>query len=198
MRANFKEVRDVKVVLDACVLIPMPLADTLLRLAAGQRLYLPKWTDQIMAEVNRNLTEKLGLTDEQVAYRESEIRRHFPEAWVEGYEDLIFEMTNHPKDRHVLAAAVRCNAEVIVTHNARDFPRTSLEPFSITVMGPSTFLRNLYDLDPEAIAKTLKSQASSIKRPVEYVLERLSINAPGFVSFFRKMAPPQSRTEADN
>jgi hypothetical protein len=48
---------DFRVVLDACVLIPMPLADTLLRLAGGQRLYLPKWTDQIMTEVNRNLAQ---------------------------------------------------------------------------------------------------------------------------------------------
>jgi hypothetical protein len=30
------------VVLDACVLIPMPLADTLLRLAADSRLFMPK------------------------------------------------------------------------------------------------------------------------------------------------------------
>ena len=67
----------------------MPLADTLLRLGGGRRLYHPKWTDQIMAEVNRTLAEKCGLTDEQVAYREREIRRHFPEAWVEGHEDLI-------------------------------------------------------------------------------------------------------------
>ena len=56
---------DFRVVLDACVLIPMPLADTLLRLAGGQRLYLPKWTDQIMTEVNRNLAENFGLTDAQ-------------------------------------------------------------------------------------------------------------------------------------
>jgi hypothetical protein len=42
------------VLLDSCVLIPMPLADTLLRLAAVPRLYSPKWTDQIMAEVSRN------------------------------------------------------------------------------------------------------------------------------------------------
>jgi hypothetical protein len=55
---------DFKVVLDACVLIPMPLADTLLRLARGRILYHPKWTDQIMAEVNRNLAENFGLTDE--------------------------------------------------------------------------------------------------------------------------------------
>ena len=179
MRADFR------VVLDACVLIPMPLADTLLRLAGGQRLYLPKWTDQIMTEVNRNLAENFGLTDAQVAYRESEIRRHFPEAWVEGHEDLVSTMTNHPKDRHVLAAAVRCNAEVIVTHNVKDFARTALEPYSITVMGPSTFLRNLYDLDPKFVADTLERQATSINRTVEYVLDRLSINAPGFVSFFK-------------
>jgi hypothetical protein len=41
------------VVLDACALIPMPLADTLLRLAAGPRLFLPKWSDQVMAEITR-------------------------------------------------------------------------------------------------------------------------------------------------
>ena len=163
----------------------MPLANTLLRLAGGRRLYLPKWTDQIMIEVNRNLAENFGLTDEQVAYRESEIRRHFPEAWVEGHEDLISAMTNHPKDRHVLAAAVRCNAEVIVTLNVKDFPRTALDPYSITAMGPSTFLRNLYDLDPEVVANTLARQASSINKTVEYVLDRLSVNAPGFVSFFK-------------
>ena len=49
------------VVLDACVLVPMPLADTLLRLAAGPRLFLPKWSDQIMVEVTRTHRETFGL-----------------------------------------------------------------------------------------------------------------------------------------
>jgi hypothetical protein len=53
---------DFPAVLDACVLIPLPLADTLLRLASDPRLYLPKWTDHIMAEVSRNLQENFGLT----------------------------------------------------------------------------------------------------------------------------------------
>ena len=104
------------VVLDACVLVPMPLADLLLRLAAGPALYLPKWTDQIMTEVSQTLQESFGLTPEKAQYREGELRRYFPEAWVEGYEDLIPAMTNHEKDRHVLAAAV------IVIYNLRDFP----------------------------------------------------------------------------
>src|SRR5205823_6445924 len=144
----------------------MPLADTLLRLAAA-RLYLPKWTSQIMTEVNRNLVENFGLTDKQVACRESEIRRHFPESWVDGYEDIISAMRNHPKDRHVLAAAVRCNAELIVTLNAKDFPREALEPHSISAAGPSPFLRDLYELDPETVSTTIERQAAAINKPVD-------------------------------
>jgi hypothetical protein len=162
----------------------MPLADTLLRLA-GARLYLPKWTDQIMGEVARNLAWNFGLSDEQLAYRESEIRRHFPEAWVDGYEDIIPAMTNDPKDRHVLAAAVRCNAELIVTLNRKDFPQAALEPYSITVAGPSTFLQDLYELDPETVLATIERQAVSINRTVDYVLQRLAVNAPAFVTFLR-------------
>jgi predicted nucleic acid-binding protein len=169
------------VVLDSCVLIPMPLADTLLRLAAGPRLYLPKWTDQIMAEVSRNLQENFGLSKEQAAYRESEIRRHFPESWIEGYEELIPSMTNNEKDRHVLAAAVRSNSEVIVTYNRKDFLRAALTPYSITVQGPSTFLINLHRLDSKAVVQVIEEQAAAIRRPIEYVLDRLRINAPAFV-----------------
>lgn len=50
------------------------------------------------------LQENFSLSAQKAMYRESEIRRHFPEAWIDGYEDLIPAMTNHPKDRHVLAA----------------------------------------------------------------------------------------------
>ena len=58
MRADFP------VVLDACVVIPMPLADTLLRLASDPRLYLPKWTDHIRAG-GLGLATPLPLTAER-------------------------------------------------------------------------------------------------------------------------------------
>jgi hypothetical protein len=176
------------VVLDACVLIPMPLADTLLRLAAGPQLYSPKWTDQIMVEVSRNLQEDFGLTAKQAAYREGEIARHFPEAWVEGYQDLIPFMTNSPKDRHVLAAAVRSSSNLIVTYNGKDFPRRSLAPHAITVCGPSAFLSKLYHADAKAVVQTLEQQAAAISRNIEYVLDRLRFNAPHFVDMIRSGA----------
>jgi len=160
----------------------MPLADTLLRLASSPRLYNARWTDQIMAEVNRNLQEKFGVSEEKVRYRESEIRRHFPEAWVDGYEELIPEMSNQEKDRHVLAAAVRARAEIIVTYNKKDFQRESLAGYSVAVQGPSTFLKNLYELDSAAVVNALNRQASAIGQTLPQLLARLRYNVPKFVT----------------
>jgi len=57
--------------------------------------------------------------------------KHFGDAWVTGCEPLIDRMNNHPKDRHVLAAAVKCGASVIVTYNKRDFPAATTEPWGV-------------------------------------------------------------------
>jgi predicted nucleic acid-binding protein len=138
---------DYRVVLDACVLIPMPLADTLLRMAEAPRLYLPRWSQMIMDEVTGNLVAKWEMAPEKARRREEELSRHFPGAWVEGFEPLIDSMTNDPGDRNVLAAAVRSHSELIVTYNRRHCPPTSVQPLEIDVQAPSTFLRGLYDLD---------------------------------------------------
>lgn len=67
-----------------------------------------------MDEVTRNLIARWAMPPGKARRREEEIRHHFPEAWVEGFEPLIEVMTNDPGDRHVLAAAVRSNSELIV------------------------------------------------------------------------------------
>ncbi len=140
MRADFG------VVLDACVLLPMPLADTLFRMAEQLRLYVPHWTDEIMDEVSRNLVAKFKLTPEQARHREEQTRRAFPSARVDSsYRLLTPVMKNDLKDRHVLAAAVRSRSELVVTYNKKHFPRAALEPFGISCSGPSSFLRDLYD-----------------------------------------------------
>ncbi len=117
--------------------------------------------------------------------RESEIRQHFPEAWIEDYEDLITAMTNHPNDRHVLAAAAHAGVKVIVTYNIKDFPRSSITPYSITAQGPSAFLRDLYRAAPAMVMQTLEDQAATIGQSLSYLLSRLRINAPAFVDMIR-------------
>jgi predicted nucleic acid-binding protein len=175
---------DYRVVLDACVLIPMPLADTLLRMAEAPRLYLPQWSQRIMDEVTRNLIAKWDMAPEKARQREEELRRHFPEAWVEGYEPLIEAMTNDPGDRHVLAAAVRSHSDLIVTYNRRHFPAASVQPLDIDVQAPSTFLRGLYDLDAGLFVGKLHEQAGAIGVPLPRLLNSLSKNVPGFVEYF--------------
>jgi predicted nucleic acid-binding protein len=175
---------DYRVVLDACVLIPMPLADTLLRMAEEPRLYLPKWSQTIMDEVTRNLIAKWQLEPEKARRREMQLRRHFPEAWVEGFEALTDAMTNDPGDRHVLAAAVRVHADLIVTYNRRHFPATSLKPWEIDVQGPSAFLRGLYDLDAGLFVGKLHEQAAAIGVSLPRLLRSLSKNVPQFVDYF--------------
>jgi len=135
-----------------------------------------------MVEVTGTLQENFGLSPQKAMYRESEIRRHFPEAWIGDYEDLIPAMTNHPKDRHVLAAAARAGVKVIVTYNLKDFPRSSLAPYAIAAQGPSAFLKHLYDMAPSAMRETLETQAAAIGQPMSYLLSRLRVNAPAFVA----------------
>ena len=175
---------DYRAVLDACVLIPMPLADTLLRMAEAPRLYLPRWSQSIMDEVTRNLIAKWDMPATKAQRREAELRRHFPEAWVFGFEPLVDSMTNDPRDRHVLAAAVRSHSELIVTYNRRHFPPTSVQGWEIEVQGPSAFLCRLYDLDPGVFVGKLHAQAAAVDVPIHRLLQSLSRNVPGFVEYF--------------
>ena len=116
------------------------------------------------------------------------LREHFPEAWVEGYEPLISAMTNDPKDRHVVAAAVSSGSKLIVTYNAKDFPIESLEPWGIERQGPSTFLINLYDLAPGIAARKLSEQAQNIEISLEELLLKLQVNVPGICCLFLRRA----------
>jgi hypothetical protein len=100
-------------------------------------------------------------------------------------------MTNHPKDRHVLAAGVRAGANIIVTYNIKDFPRSSLTPHSITAQGPSAFLKNLYVAAPAMVMQTLEDQAAAIDKSMPYLLSRLQINVPAFVEMIVKKALTQ-------
>jgi hypothetical protein len=105
--------------------------DTLLRIAEPPRLYLPCWFEDMMVEATRTPESKPGVTKEQTAHLVCELRKHFEDAWVDGFELFIPDMANHPKDRQVLAAAVRCGVQAIVTLNLKDFPEDALSPWDV-------------------------------------------------------------------
>ena len=72
---------------------------------------------------------------------------------VTSYEDLIASLSlPDPDDRHVLAAAMRAGAEVIVTYNLSDFPTEALARFDIEAQHPDDFLLCLLDLAPGGVS----------------------------------------------
>jgi predicted nucleic acid-binding protein len=154
----------IRVVLDACVLLPYQLADLLLRLADAE-MYEPLWSDAILSEVERNLINKFGLPPEKAAKRLGHMRAAFPNAAVTGYEDLVNAMTTDPKDWHVAAAAVRGDAAIIVTANTKDFPPEALAPYDVEVVHPDEFLQDQLDLSPEVTRRCLAQQRSDYTRP---------------------------------
>jgi predicted nucleic acid-binding protein len=174
--------RGIVAVLDACVLLPASLRDTLLRLAETPRLYMPKWSNQIWAEVTRNLESRRKLSPEKIAHLTEQVRLHFPEAQVEGYEKLTALMTNDLKDRHVVAAAVKAHAQVIVTSNLKDFPPSSLAEWEIEARHPDQFLMDLYAVDPETVASRLRDQAATIGRSLPDLLATMRLGVPNFAA----------------
>jgi predicted nucleic acid-binding protein len=160
----------ISVVLDACVLVPHPLFDTLLRVAEAG-LYRPLWSAQILTEVERTLIIKRGLGSDKAARRIEQMQRAFPGAMVEDFDQLIPAMTNDPKDRHVLAAAVRAGAGFIVTANLKDFPERALSPVGVEALHPDAFLLDQLDLAPERVLACLRDQRAAYRNPARSVLE---------------------------
>jgi predicted nucleic acid-binding protein len=168
--------------IDANVLWSAALRDTLAR-AALAGLYRPAWTEQILTEAMDSLKRRPDLDPASIDRTFQLLRAALPEANVEGYQALIPMMTNHPKDWHVLAAAIHAGAEVIVTFNLHDFPPAACEPHNVEAQHPDEFLGHLWDLSPETMVGVLQRQARGLRTPpqtAQDVVRTLSRSAPTF------------------
>lgn len=178
------------VVYDACVLYPAPLRDLLIRVALSGH-FRACWSEQIHEEWKRNLLiNRPDLTREQLDRTSALMDRSVPDSLVRGHESLIEDLAlPDPDDRHVLAAAIHCQASVIVTFNERDFPPAVLLPFGIEARHPDEFLEGLFDLDPAVVVTAAQLQRTKLRNPpieVEPFLDRLL--AQGLVQTVRLLA----------
>jgi len=175
--------------LDANVLYPAPLRDYLLHLA-NLGVFEPMWTATIQEEWIRNLLE--ARPDIKRAALEATQRAMdiaFPGANISGYESLINDLSLPDlDDRHVLAAAIKGKAQVIVTNNLKDFPPRDLITYAIRAEHPDLFVSQCIDRDKPTSIKALKNQVKSLKKPpipVEQVLKNLEAN--GLVASVAKL-----------
>jgi predicted nucleic acid-binding protein len=169
-------------VLDACVLVPMPLCDTLLRLAEESATYRPVWSEQILLEVGDALENKLKRTASQRQRRIQAMRDAFPEAEVDAPKDIAKAVTCIPdsNDRHVVAAAIFGLAHAIVTFNTGHFPHECLERYGVFCQTPDQFLVKQFHLNPELVFEKLDSQGAALGRDRPFIVQRVRNMVPTF------------------
>ena len=151
-------------VLDTNVIYPIEVRD-LLFWFAHYELYTPKWSVHIFDEW-KDVMARNGVPEEEILKRVEKANKAFPDALVNNYEALI-ESINLPdlKDRHVLAAAIKTNANVIVTNNLKDFPSEVLEPFGMSAKSADDFLTDIIDLNPKKAIQAFRKLVMNRRDP---------------------------------
>jgi predicted nucleic acid-binding protein len=138
-------------------------------------LFQAKWSADVHEEWIRNvLHDRPDLSREKLERTRLLMDLHATDALVTGYESLIpgLELPD-PGDRHVLAAAIRGRADVIVTANLRDFPQQIIEAFGIEAQHPDEFVIHLLHLAPALVVAAAREHRESLKKPAKTIQEYL-------------------------
>lgn len=167
-----------KAVLDTNVIFPVVIRD-LLFWFAHYDLYTPKWSENIFCEWKAVMLRK-GVNEQEAEKRVQKANLAFPDAMVQNYTALIGDLKlPDVDDCHVLAAAIKTNANVIVTNNLKDFPEDYLDSFGIKAKSADDFLTDIIDLNHEQAIKAFREMVLNRRNPAmdEYqVLESLRKN----------------------
>jgi len=159
------------VVYDACVLHPAPLRDLLIRLARAG-LVRAHWAEAIINGCFRSILRRRPDLETPLKRTRALMNVALPDALITGYEDLIDTLDlPDPDDRHVLAAAIRAEADVIVTANLADSPPSVLGRYAITAKHPDELVAGLVDSAPAFVLTIVKQQASDLRNPPRTVDE---------------------------
>lgn len=170
------------VIYDACVLYPAPLRDLLIRLATTG-LFAARWTDQIHDEWIRNLIAKRPDLEPHLSRTRQLMNAAVEDSLVTGHEPLIEGLTlPDPDDRHVLAAAIRAGAQLIITFNLKDFPATTLDSFGIEAVHPDAFILQQMDLHEGIVINKVRQHRASLNKPPKTAAEYLdTLTAQGLL-----------------
>ena len=100
---------------------------------------------------------------------------HFPEAVVTEYAAFAGDLDlPDPGDRHVLAAAIKGRADVIVTRNLRHFPAACLAPHALAAEHPDAFIVGLLETDPDSALAAVRGHRPALRRPSRTAGEHLA------------------------
>lgn len=178
------------VILDASVLYPFLIRDVLLCLAEAG-LYRPRWSLEIMNEWSSRLIEAKPEKKDRILRTADLMTGAFPEALVGGYQDLVSSLNlPDPNDRHVLAAAIKTGASVIVTENMKDFPAMALAQYDIEARTADEFaveIFQLYGTDAVTAMRTMRRQYENPSKSPDDLI--IALIGSGLVNFAGELGP---------
>ena len=177
--------------LDASVLYPAPLRDLLMELAVAD-LYRAKWSDAVHEEwITAILQNRSDLTRARLERTRDLMNAHVRDAIVTDFAELIdvLELPD-PDDRHVLAAAIKGRADLIVTVNLKDFPAETLDRWGIEAQHPDEFLTHQFHLSPPVFLQAVRTVRLRLKNPPKSVQDYLDIlRTQGLLATVKEIEP---------
>lgn len=180
------------VILDANVLFGGLHRNIALTLAEAG-LYRPRWSKQILDELESALLERIG-DPKKAKLQCDRIGLAFPESLVEISRQAEARLTlPDDDDRHVLAAAIKARAAQIVTDNLKDFPKSIMDSHEIEAVSADHFFSHTIALaEPEAVfhlSRMRKRLKSPEFTPDAFVLRCEQVGLPETASILNEYLP---------
>ena len=157
------------VIYDACVLYPFNVRDLLMHIATTGGLVQARWSQEILDECFRTIVaNRPDLKLERLQRTRELMCSIVPNSVVTGHESLINGLRlPDANDRHVLAAAIRCGAQCIVTFNLKDFPDSVLSQYEIRAVHPDDFVLDLMSVNAGAVLEAFEKHVATHRQPAK-------------------------------
>jgi len=150
---------------DTDALFPNSQRDLLIRIGMSGMVQA-KWTRQIIDDLGTALGRSYpDIPGDRLERLKGLINESVADCLITGYEPLIDGLKlPDPDDRHVLAAAIKAGAQVIVTANLKDFPPKDLRPWSVEAKSPDDFILDQIHIDNKVVFACIQQIVDSRKR----------------------------------
>lgn len=156
---------------DACSLVSVWRRNLLLSLAEAEFFRL-RWSQTILDETERALAKlhhQRGNSDGDARARKAiaAMTKAFPEAMVDDFAQLLANPLGlpDPNDEHVIAAAVKTQAQAIVTENISDFPADLLDRLNLEARTADEFIADTIALEEGLAIPAIRNTRLRLKRP---------------------------------
>ncbi|MGZ6212798.1 MAG: PIN domain-containing protein [Candidatus Binataceae bacterium] len=183
-------------IIDACTLVDTLKRNLLLTLAEAGFFRL-RWSGPILDETEAaidGILRKKGRADaaDRAKRARASMEAAFEDAMVTDFDIFLPAAAGlpDPDDAHVVAAAIKTQAAMIVTENLKDFPAAILDTLDIEAKSADEFIADTIALDEGRAVAAIRRMRERFEKP-EMTAEALllSMEATGLVEAVNLLRP---------